>query len=449
MNTALNRRTLTTPDPATSNRLSVPSKTVQRLSRDGWLALGVVAAGWLVLLVSVGLHPLYVSHDSISNNAHVWYVGQRLWDGHGLPLHMPMLAQGQALAFPYAFIPWTSAAVLRPLLGDRVVTFCLVGGFLALVALVFWALPELRRGWPAAAVLVNPALVMALLVGQIPFIWATALLFAAIGAWRRDRRWAATGLAGLAMATHPAVVAPIILLVVVGYLPFARYRWTLLGHAMLATLIALPAGWMLVRSPAVEETSLWFRVEQLVRTAGARGLVVALPIGLCLLATGPRRKIAPVAFALCCAVNLISLGPMNRYAWASPWRTPDEGVSAVIDSPSFVPSATYRVLGYSDGRVSMYRLIQHGARLDSEFFPESQARHSWASAADYERFLAGRHVDFVMVWGSYDRRWGTNEHDLLRAIAIDPTCTNGPLSAQLIMTEQAFELFGLHPCQPT
>ena len=61
-------------------------------------------------------------------------------------------------------------------------------GFVGLVAATFWAFPELRRGWWAVAVLVNPALVEALLLGQLPFLWAAAMLMAAIGCWRRDRR---------------------------------------------------------------------------------------------------------------------------------------------------------------------------------------------------------------------------------------------------------------------
>jgi hypothetical protein len=432
-----------------SSHHEASGRPVGRLAATtGWVALGAVVAGWVVLLAAVLTHPLFVSHDSISNNVHIWYVSSRLWAGHGLPFRMPMLAGGGAFAFPYAFIPWTTAALLRPLLGDRVVTLWLVGGFVALVTLIFWALPELRRGWPAAAVLVNPALVMALLAGQIPFIWATALLFGAIGGWRRQRTWVATLLAGLAMATHAAVVAPITVLLVAGYLPFTRCRRQLVGHFVLAALIAAPAAVILVRSPAIEQISLGFRIEQLVRTVGGRGTVVAVPILLSAMTVVGRRWIAPAAVALFGLVHLASLGPMNRYAWASPWRRPDERVMALIDSPSFVPGATYRVLGFSDGRVSMYRLVEHGARLDSELFPESQARHSWTGVADYQRFLADRRVDYLVIWTSYDQRWRTNEHELVRRLAANPTCADGPLATQLVMTDPAYEVFAVRPCRP-
>ena len=85
----------------------------------------IVVGAWLVAIVSVLLHPLFVSHDSISNYAHVWYISREIWTRHRFPLHMSMLAQGHALASPYALVPWTSAALLYPLLGGWVVTLCL------------------------------------------------------------------------------------------------------------------------------------------------------------------------------------------------------------------------------------------------------------------------------------------------------------------------------------
>jgi hypothetical protein len=411
------------------------------------VALGVVLIGWLVVLVSVLTHALYVSHDSISNNAHIWYVSRQIWDGHRIPLHMPMLAQGDALAFPYAFVPWTTAALLRPLLGEWVVTLWLVGGFIALVVMMFWALPELRRGWLAAAVLVNPALVMALLVGQIPFIWAAAMLFAAIGAWRREHAWVATAFAGLAMATHAAVLAPITMLVVIAYLPFTRSRRAVIGHYLIAVIVAVPAALMIMLSPAIEQSSTTFRIEQVIRVAATRGTVFLVPIALAALADSKRRWIGPAALGVLASINAVALGPMNRYAWASPWRQPDESVSALIDSPQFVPGATYRVLGFSDGRVSMYRLIQNGAQLDGEFFPESMARQSWDSVAEYEQALADRHVDFVMAWNSYDARWRTNEHALLRQMATGPQCVDTALSVTVVMSRPDYDVFAIEPCR--
>src|SRR5439155_16329773 len=115
------------------------------------------------------------------------------------------LGHGAAFAFPYAFLPWFSAALVRPLFGDWVVTLWLVLGFLGLVTAIWWALPELRDGWSFAFVLLNPMLVEAPLLGQLPFLWAAAFLFLATGLWRRNRTVGAAIALGIAEATHPAV----------------------------------------------------------------------------------------------------------------------------------------------------------------------------------------------------------------------------------------------------
>ncbi|HEX2736753.1 MAG TPA: hypothetical protein VHP57_01310, partial [Acidimicrobiia bacterium] len=168
--------------------------------RGGHLAFLAVVAAWLGVLAMLLARPLFVSHDSVSNYAHVWFVAQSLWHGHGLPFHMP-LAHGQALTFPYGFFPWMFAAVLWPVFGEWAVTLSLVVGFVGLAIAMFWAFPELGRGWWAASALVNPCLVVAVINDQLPFVWAMAFGFVAIAFWRRRRPGLAALLAGMAQAT--------------------------------------------------------------------------------------------------------------------------------------------------------------------------------------------------------------------------------------------------------
>ena len=115
-------------------------------ARSSAIALWIVGAGWAVVLLLILRHAVFVSDDSISNYGHVWYVSDRIWRYHHVPWSMPVIGHGKALAFPYAFVPWISAALLRPLLGDWVVTLWLVVGTIGLIAATFWAFPELRRG---------------------------------------------------------------------------------------------------------------------------------------------------------------------------------------------------------------------------------------------------------------------------------------------------------------
>ena len=50
-------------------------------------------------------HREVISSDTLSNYVHVWFVADQLWHGHGLPFHMPVLAHGDALAFPVRLHP--------------------------------------------------------------------------------------------------------------------------------------------------------------------------------------------------------------------------------------------------------------------------------------------------------------------------------------------------------
>ena len=70
------------------------------LSRYGRPALIAVGVAWLVVLGFILSHSLFVSHDSLSNYGHVWWVAEQLRSGGGLPFRMPVLGHGEALTFP-------------------------------------------------------------------------------------------------------------------------------------------------------------------------------------------------------------------------------------------------------------------------------------------------------------------------------------------------------------
>lgn len=410
-------------------------------------ALYAVIVVWVAIMVAILTHPVFVSHDSLSNYAHVWFISDQLWSGHGIPLRMPMIAtHDSALTYPYAFIPWTTAALVYPLLGDWTVTLWLVAGFAAMAAAMFWAFPEVRRGWAAAAVLVNPAFVMAPLSGQLPFMWGMAMLFAAIGCWRRGQsRWAVVA-AGLAMATHPAVVAPIALGVVACWLPFEPNRRSLLRHTAVACVIALPAVAMVLMSPVLAETSTAFAIEQFIRTVGVRFSVVAVPMGLAALT--PRfHRLPVVAFAALLVINPLLVGPDTNFAFGAPLRRPDPDATGFVATPWFEPGAVYRVLGYHDGKVTMYEIIKHGGQLDSELFPESINRRSWDSTSEYGQFLVERRVDHLLIWHSYDTRYRTNEHDLARQL-VGP-CGDAPVRLEAVHHGDAFDLYTVRSCSPS
>ena len=415
------------------------------------LCVGVLVAGWALVLALILGHRVFVSHDTVSNYAHVWYVSERLSQAHTLPFRMPVIGHGEAYAFPYAFVPWVSAAVLRPLLGDWVVTLWLVIGTVGVIGATFWAFPELLEGWGPAAVLANPALVASPIIGQLPFVWGAAFLLGAVGCWRRQRRWEAAVLAGLGQATHPAVVLPLGLMLVVGRLWWEPDRRALIRWYAVALLVTLPAALLVFASPVFQDSSRRTIVNAFLETLGVRMVVVLVPVILCLLRPLHWRWLAPAAVVAMLVTNVLLLQQHDvASAWRALRRHPDPTMLTFIRSDAFVRGATYRVLRAGDSKVGMYQLLQHGARLDSEFFPESIDIRSWSRRGDYTRFLQSRDVDFVIVFPTFDRAYRTNEHQLLDQLAMPSTgCASSDVEAGAsVMRRPQYDVYRIeHACR--
>ncbi|MEY2461434.1 MAG: hypothetical protein QOG30_3264 [Acidimicrobiaceae bacterium] len=390
-------------------------------TRAGRNAKRTLIGIWVLLMVALLRHREVISSDTLSNYIHVWFVSDQFWHGGGLPYRMPVLAHGQALAFPYGFIPWMFAVMLWPLMGEWSVTLTLGIGFVAMVLATFWAFPELRRGWWAAAALVNPAFVEGLLLGQLPFLWASSMLLFAIGCWRRDRRKLAIVLAALAQITHAPILIPLTALLVIGWARYEPDRRGLIRAWVISLIPALPAVYLVFASPVTSQTSalwsLWVEVE----TLTLRSLVLIVPLGLLYLQTRERRPNAPIIAAAVMVVGQFVTIPISGMVsgWGALNRDPDRAAVAITHSISIVPGATYRVLSYGDGKYGMYAVVRAGGRLDSEFFPESLYRRSFRDESAYATFLTKRKVEYVLVDHRY-KKFHTNEQALLDAMAASP-----------------------------
>ena len=401
---------------------------------------GLLAAAWLAGLAAILSHRLYVSNDSLSNYSHVWYVAHAIWDGGTLPFHFPEIGHGDALAFPYAFIPWTTAALLRPLLGDWVTTLWLVLGFGGVIGGIWWAFPELRASSRFAVVLANPFLVESVLLSQLPFLWASAMLFGGIACWRKGWTVPAILLVGLAQGSHAAVVLPLAgILAGLAFLAGPR-RPRIVVCYVLSVLVALPGIILVLLSPVVEDASTASLLANFIGTVSIRAGAVFLAPALAWLVVHRKAPQASWRIAAVTAVLLnVALIPIRDtgYAWHALARDPDTSMVPYLESPAFHPGATYRLLRIADGKVGMYQLIQHGGRLDSEFFPESIHRTSWATPAAYVQFLNGRGVDNVIVYTAYDERYQTNEHALLEGL-------RGAGCASVSQPQADFSVYELH-----
>ncbi|MFM7534753.1 MAG: hypothetical protein ACKO91_03025 [Acidimicrobiales bacterium] len=413
------------------------------------LAVGLAVA-WVIVLGAIGSLDIVVTLDSMSNYGHVWWIADQLWGGQGIPWRMDVLGAGNALTYPYGMLPWTTAALLWPLLGEQSVSVWLaLGGLLAVLA-TFYAAPELRRGWWAVAVLVNPALVMAPIAGQLPFLWAVTLLLVGIGRWRRGRHVSAVALVALAHVNHPAVLLPVTAVIVAAWFFWAPDRRRLLIAFATSVLPALPAAYLVIASPVFVDSSLRDKVVNFLGTVGMRGLVVAVP--LCLVAlrsTQHRRALLPVAACgLLAAANLVALGPLSTdTAWKSLRRAPETTTAQWIETAGFEPGRMYRYLRADDEKVGMYWLLKAGGRLDSEFFPESIVRRSWADTASYSAFLGKRGVERVVLFDSYQKRFGTNERALLEEMAARP-CRPGEARVEVRERPAGFSVYDVGPACP-
>jgi hypothetical protein len=398
-----------------------PFRSLVRAEPVGAVVLACVAAAWTVVLAIVASHQVFVTIDSVSNYGHIWYVADQLWHHGRIPLHMPLLGHAQAYAFPYGFVPWMTAAIAWPLAGEHVVALWLVGGFVLLVAAMFWAFPEARRPWIAVALLVEPVLIMVPLKGQMPFCWALAFLFVAIGLWRRDRRWGAAVLCGLAQLTHAPVLIPMVAVLVVVWSFWEPDRRALFTAYAVSLLIALPAIAIVLTDPVTSDAGARAALWELFITVALRAVVLACPFAALYVIRPGKGVLLAGGVAVAILLNLLPTSILDTsFMWSALGRRPDPEMATFAQSPEFQPDQTYRVMRLGDGKVGMYQMLTSGARLDSEFFPESQAKQNFASPAAYAALLRRRKVDQVVIFDSYDKGARTNEHATLEQLASDP-----------------------------
>jgi hypothetical protein len=274
----------------------------------------------------------------------------------------------------------------------------------------------LRRGWWAAAVLANPAILEALLFGQQSFAWGAMLLLFGVAAWRRGHHaWAAI-LVGVGQANHAAIVLPIGVLLVLYYLPFARDRRELLRWYALSCAMALPAAWLVLASPTTAESTVGAEVSNFFITIGPRIIIVGLPVICVLLQRTGVRAVAPLGVVLALIGHLGFEIPLNvGQQWHALVETGADTstLDPYLRSPTFVPGATYRVLRGGDGKLGSYHVLRAGGRLDSEMFPESMAIRSFRDPGDYASLLCDRHVDQIIHYDTYDAARRTNERAMI------------------------------------
>jgi hypothetical protein len=324
-------------------------------------------------------HAIVLSSDSVNNHVHVWYIAHDLWHHARLPWRMPVLAHGQAYAYPYGFVNWTTAALAWPLFGNWAVTLWTAIGAVGCMFATFTAFPELRHGG-----------------------WAVVLV-------------------GLGQATHAAVVLPIGMLTVLVSLSFVVDRREVLRHYALACVFSIPAVGLVFASPTIAQTSIGQQLSNLFITIGPRVIVVGLPLICLMLQRTGRPALAPVGLALALVGSLAFEIPLNvGQQWSALVHngTDTTTLDTYLRSPDFVAGATYRVLRGNDGKLGVYDVLRAGGRLDSEMFPESMAIKSFRGPSDYATLLCARRVDRIVHYDTYETTRHTNEIAMIDALEL-------------------------------
>ena len=406
-------------------RSFVDAEPANRTDRvwGGNVVLALFALSWVALVAVYLSHSIEFGSDSINNHVHVWWVADDLWHHGRLPWRFPLLGHGDAYAYPYGFVNWTTAALLWPLFGNWAVTLWTVVGSVGCIVATFVAFPELRRGYWAAAVLANPAILFSLLFGQQSFAWASLLMLFGIALWRRGHRGWAAILIGVAQATHPVIVGPIMFIVFLFYIVFTRDRWAAVRWYALTCAMALPALAIVVASPGYTDSSPGHQIVNFFSTLGPRVLIVIFPMFFAVLHRLDRPLLAPLALLLTLGATIPLLFPLNGKAQIrvlTKYHVDTKSLDAYLHSRNFEPGRTYRVLRGGDNKLGLYHVVQAGGQLDSELFPESMATHDFDSVAEYEQLLCERHVDQIIHYNAYDTARHTNEHEVLATLAAQP-----------------------------
>lgn len=375
-------------------------------------ALAVFAIAILVALAMLS-RPYFVATDSAHSYAHVWYLSHAIYDHGEVPLRMHQLESGDAMMFPYAFIPWMPTALVYPLLGDWGVTFSMVAGAVLLVWAAAWFRPRLRNPMLLALFLLNPFFWSGLLTFQLATFWSFGLLLLAFGL--RDRRrlvWSGVALTGSFVA-HPMMgPAGFALGCALLTLEARRPPRDLLIPGFAALSASLPAFVMFVMSPLLGDAP---RSEVLLSAVDnmRRLTMIAAAFALPLMAPWALRYWAPVGAMLIAGliVLLVAWPPFGLY------ERPEPQFGGYLATHPIDHQATYRVLTTSHREDGMIEFLKRGAVLSHEFFTESVQRRSFSSVEAYSCFLGVRGVGHVALSAGFRRQFATNEEDLLRQMS--------------------------------
>lgn len=416
-----------------------------------YLPLAVVAL-LAVMAASVLQRSLFVTNDSMQHYSHAWWISDQLFHHASLPLHFDLVDAGDAMTFPYGFVPYLTAAVLRLPLGDWAVTLLMVTGWLGIVWAAGMARHQLRDPWLALLFVLNPFFIDALYSFQFAAVWATLFFLLFVWAFERSSttqaRIGAVALLWLAVSSHPALV----LVPTVGYGAYllwqdrARFKPYLTACAFAAPFAA-PFVYMTLSTPAAGETSTLTLIGSQGEAILRRGSVLAFPLLAPYVAGFVRRSyllVLPSVFALSVGVLVVTSGAVrwddyNRGGYPGVFNAAAQTYEGFFASAEFEPGKRYRVMSPTDREEGAYAFVRNGAVLTNGFFSESWLRRDWTEA-QFACYAAYKGMDFDVIEAAYVRSYKKNEAGLLEQLVRDKRA-----SVAYSDPEQRFTVYDVRP----
>ncbi len=368
-----------------------------------------------IVLTLVGIRKVFLGYDSIGNYAHTWYISEELFTKHVIPLKMNLLDGGKGLALPYGAFPWTVGAVLYHFLLSRAVTIMMVLGVLSAMFAVrlerFGANISLLAIYVASPAFLHEGI----LSFQMPFFWAVAFVFLYFYFFSKGSYILAFASMILAFYTHPFLAPP----AVFTYNAFALFdkperRKQILILTALSIAAMLPMAIYIHGSPLVLSQSFWYLLARWAERLSRGEALIILPFVLVRFKGFFMKHSSPVIIIMLVGNLALLFGTHNYYGLFHDSNR--QWYEQYLDSKTFVPGATYRILTPATDKDAMLYFIQHDGVLANDFFTESMHNQNW-EAPEYSDFLREKQVDFVVLESNYDQSQELNEGVLLANLA--------------------------------
>lgn len=391
------------------NRDAAPSERTRLLTWFPALVFGLTVVALLLML----LKPFYLGDDSAHSYAHVWYLSQSLFTRHEFPWHVAQLENGQAVMFPYGFIPWFPDALLYPIFGNWIVTASMVAGVVLMAATLVYFRPAMRNPVLLGLFFLNPLLWNGITQFQLAAYWAFALVFLGLGLLERHRRVLAGIALVAAIAAHPLMA--LAALGVYGlwqWISRRRFPAELAAISMVAAIVASPAIYLFLSTPALHDARplvLFLSFVDNLRRLSIVILALALP-PLADLVYRYQRIAVGIGAALTAAV-LVFLPPSGL------WEQSHPRFAGYLAQHPVQQGVSYRVMTKNNHEDGMVEFMKAGAVLANEFFTESEHRQVFPSLDAYVCMLATRDIRYVVIGGEYERNFAVPEKKLLDQLA--------------------------------